>query len=267
MGGIHDLLERWGFVRLRDFGLALTPDRRVIATRPILDDGHGGQIVGWEANDLAAAELAPWKPEGAAKPIKRPLIRPPVPRPIVAAPAVVAAPAAPIVPVVEDVVRRPNSEAESEWDWEIAMARARAVADEIEQSSPPIQQLTLLAPDLADEWNDIEWERQLASARRHPTERPTEKMIEPPKRPSVVTIQPIERASAKPISMAQLKTVIPVPSLPVANDLAAVRPLDTKPLPAAPRRFPRATDQRVAADETRRDIAPAPRPSVARVRR
>src|SRR3954470_18999273 len=65
MGNVHKLLERLGFVRLRDFGLLLTPDRRIVTTRQVLDDGFGGRVVGYADGDLAAMELPVW---GAAKP-------------------------------------------------------------------------------------------------------------------------------------------------------------------------------------------------------
>ena len=53
------MLERLGFVRLRDFGLILTEDRRIVTTRKVLDDGFGATVVGWEGSDLVAIELAP----------------------------------------------------------------------------------------------------------------------------------------------------------------------------------------------------------------
>lgn len=69
MGAIQKFFERWGFVRARDYGLLLTPDRRLLATRPnILDDGLGGKIVGWRDSDLAAAELEPWNPDRPGTP-------------------------------------------------------------------------------------------------------------------------------------------------------------------------------------------------------
>ena len=44
---ISRLLARLGFVRIGRFGLVLTPDDRILSTRPaVLDDGLGGKIVG-----------------------------------------------------------------------------------------------------------------------------------------------------------------------------------------------------------------------------
>jgi len=61
MGFRNKLLERLGFVRLREYGLILTPDHRIVASRGVaLDDGYGACVVGWRDGDLAAAELMPW---------------------------------------------------------------------------------------------------------------------------------------------------------------------------------------------------------------
>jgi len=69
MGVFDRLLRKWGFVRLRDYGLLLTPDDRVLTTRAgVLDDGTGGRIVGWKSNDLAWSELEAWTPGVVRKP-------------------------------------------------------------------------------------------------------------------------------------------------------------------------------------------------------
>ena len=60
MGAIDNFLKRWGFAKLDRYGLVLTGDERVITTRPVLDDGLGGKIVGWLEGDLAAMELETW---------------------------------------------------------------------------------------------------------------------------------------------------------------------------------------------------------------
>lgn len=61
MGAIDNFMKRWGFARLDRYGLVLTPEDRVISTRPtVLDDGLGGKIVGWLEGDLAAMELDHW---------------------------------------------------------------------------------------------------------------------------------------------------------------------------------------------------------------
>ncbi len=171
MGAIERFLRRWGFARLDRYGLVLTPEERVMTTRPaILDDGLGGKIVGWLEGDLAAMELEHWGPPKAKKPKKLiaapaslhklppapPLaartIAPAAPTPIaapapIAPPAPIAAPApiasAPVAaptaiatsaPAPAPEVAASDEPGEDEWEWEIAMARARAAADEAEQA-------------------------------------------------------------------------------------------------------------------------------------
>jgi hypothetical protein len=224
MGGIHDLLARYGYVRLADYGLVLTPDRRILATRPaILDDGGGGRIVGWLDRDLATAELEALDVQ--QKPVPKP---PPAPLPR-REPAALSrlTPTTPIqtLPVtievesvvrVEPVVAPPTPEEEDDWQWEIAMARARAVADEVELARPP------LSPSARGSSAFVVRDA-------------TKLGIEPAK--------PESLPLSKPPTNRTPGTVIPVPSLPVATAAQPVRPLDV----CAPRRFPRATDHRVTA--------------------
>src|SRR5215510_5092026 len=62
MPTIQHLLQRWGFVKLRRYGLELTSDGRILSTRPaVLDDGTGGRIVGWQDGDVAIWKLSRWK--------------------------------------------------------------------------------------------------------------------------------------------------------------------------------------------------------------
>ena len=58
MAAIRHLLERWGFVKLSRYGLELTPDGRVVSRRPVLDDGTGARIVGWQDGDVAIWKLS-----------------------------------------------------------------------------------------------------------------------------------------------------------------------------------------------------------------
>jgi hypothetical protein len=192
MRAIHDLLARLGFVRLRDFGLLLTTDRRIVSTRPaVLDDGFGARIVGWEDGDLAVLELAPWGEAKAPEPARviAPLARPaPVPPPVVKPPVPARVKARePTPPIIDEA---------DDWEWEIAMARARAAAEEVDKAK--------------DEW-----------------------LAEQPTR-------------LRPTA----STVIPVPSFP-AVDARMVRPREevTVSILPAPRRFPRASNQRCAVDE------------------
>jgi hypothetical protein len=91
MGMMTQLLERLGFVRLRDYGLILTPDRRVVPM-----------------------DVAP----------------PPEPFLFVTAqPEPIPFVAAPPEPIVVAQVATPMAEPDDDWDWEIAVARARATAE------------------------------------------------------------------------------------------------------------------------------------------
>ena len=165
MPAIHSMMKRLGFVRLRDYGLVLTPEGRILSIRPaVLDDGLGGRIVGWKDDDLAAMELDRWSELGramAAKPASRPAVATPVAvRPIaplappptpraVAAPPIPAAPARPIAPptaptrpnpavVTRSVAPEPVVE-EDDWERTIAIARARAAAEEAELAAAAAQ--------------------------------------------------------------------------------------------------------------------------------
>jgi hypothetical protein len=171
MSAIHSVMKRLGFVKLRDYGLVLTPDGRILSIRPaVLDDGLGGRIVGWKDDDLAAMELDRWSELGramAAKPASLPAVARPVavrpiaplpatPRPAppiaaVAAPPVPAkpiaralpgmpplsaqAPSAPVPVVVTPAVASEPVVEEDDWEWTIAIARARAAAEEVEQAA------------------------------------------------------------------------------------------------------------------------------------
>src|ERR1041384_5173174 len=60
MPAIQHLLRRGGFVKLRRYGLELTSDGRIVTHRPVLDNGTGGRIVGWQDGDVAIWKLSPW---------------------------------------------------------------------------------------------------------------------------------------------------------------------------------------------------------------
>jgi len=97
MPAIEHLLKRMGFVRLTKYGLVLTPEGRIMSLRPVLDDGSGGQIVGWRDRDLASAELQRWEPvrpapRGAvAAPVATPMLIPPAPPRVAPQPVVAVA--------------------------------------------------------------------------------------------------------------------------------------------------------------------------------
>ncbi len=250
MGALDKFLRRFGFVRLDQYGLVHTADDRIVSTRPtVLDDGLGTKIVGWRDGDLAAMELEPWLPAGVAAPKKpvapKPLPAPapvaarplpgvapvpaaaPAPAPVIAAapapvpapkPVVVAAPAPAAAPAPPPQVAQEPIVEEDDWEWEIAVARARAEAADAERTAvaaPQPELLASLAKPEPESWDE-------------PAPRPVTRA---PK----VTRQPLAAAPAPARVQPSGRTIIPVPSLPVAADPRSVRPV------VAPRRMPRAT--------------------------
>ncbi|MGE5181011.1 MAG: hypothetical protein ACM31C_03070 [Acidobacteriota bacterium] len=256
MGALDKFLRRFGFVRLGQYGLVHTADDRVVSTRPtVLDDGLGTKIVGWRDGDLAAMELEPWLPAGVAAP-KKPVAPKPLPapqpaaaRPLpgvaplavpapapapVPAPVIVQAPAPAPKPVVApaptaapppQVAQEPVVE-EDDWEWEIAVARARAEAADAERTAVAAPQ-----PEL------------LASLARTESESWDEPAPKPVARAPKVTQQPFAPVPAR--VQPSGRTIIPVPSLPVAADPRSVRPV------VAPRRMPRATGRLEDTIQTR----------------
>jgi hypothetical protein len=234
--GIHTLLERMGFVRLRDFGLLLTPDRRVVTTRQVLDDGFGATVVGWEGNDLAMMELpakavavsmaaapaatsqpiafaAPLPGQLAAIAVVPPVFTPVAPSPISVEPQ--------LVEDVEDV--EDNEPGEDEWEWEIAMARARAAAEE----PMPVKPRPQPTPHTTSQWLTAEpltgpWKEDTA----------------------IRSVTQLARASEQQLATTHPRTIIPVPTLPVAADAREI----TRQLPV-PRRFARGTSTRAIAND------------------
>ena len=158
---IGRLLARLGLVRIADYGLVLTPDNRILSTRPaVLDDGLGGKIVGWDEGDLAAMELERWQPIGVPgvagpKPSPAKLIALPPPPPkmakvlpgispvagvqaVAAVQAPVAAPLPALIAPPAPVQVAPAAATEDDdWEWEIAVAKARAEADPIPADNWP----------------------------------------------------------------------------------------------------------------------------------
>ena len=239
MGAINRVLERFGFVRIKDYGLALTADRRVVTTRKILDDGFGTHVVGYVSGDLAAIELAPRdsterpaipEPPIAFAPIVAPVVPPP-PKPVEPSTCSAAA-IAPEPPAIA-----PDDEPEDEWEWEIAAARAAA------EAAP--------APELTeDEW---EWQIAAARARAEATNHfdapePARAAVVTPWRDDTairsVTQRASQRMSEPSSAPATPRTIIPVPTYQPATSvrLAPVRSINdaTNSVPM-PRRFPKAT--------------------------
>jgi hypothetical protein len=234
MGAFRKLLKRWGFVKLDDYGLVLTPEDRVLATRPaILDDGIGGPVVGWRASDLAASELESWSPGVANKrreisPVALGLPariaeapRPPVqfaPDPPPAAapvPAAARQPAPAPTPFVAQapVAVSPPPQEEEDWEWTIAAARARSIAEDQAER---------------DAWD--------VPTPVRPAEPALVRATQPqPRGPAAhVLATPAPRGAAAPLP--RFLAVGSSPRLGAAASAAV-----TSTTPGAPRRFPRAT--------------------------
>jgi hypothetical protein len=152
MTAIQHLLQRWGFVKLRRYGLELTSDGRILSTRPaVLDDGTGGRIVGWQDGDVSIWKLSRWSGgPGVGSPVASGVIVPPAapspapPRPVTPTiPTISEAQAAPAAPsrasarvIPAEVAGQPPVD-EDDWEWTIALARARVAVEEAEAARPP----------------------------------------------------------------------------------------------------------------------------------
>ncbi|MCX5744862.1 MAG: hypothetical protein NT062_20430 [Proteobacteria bacterium] len=234
MAAISKLMKRLGYVQLDRYGLVLTGDDRILATRPVLDDGLGGRIVGWADGDLAAMELDTYGTPKARPPT---IIAKPAPLPAVA--TVVATPARrPSRPSVPLVASELSELSEDDWEWTIAVARARAVADELELDFASATEVTPapLEDDDAD-WAAIRARAEVAA--------------------QFATIPTPTVPRPAPLPPTPRRTVIPVPALPtmagvvrsisresnfvqpvVASGSGPVRP----PVALARTRFPKGTD-------------------------
>jgi len=227
MGAFKTLLKRWGYAKLDDYGLVLSPEGRVLATRPaILDDGDGTPIVGYRDGDLAALELERWGSGPHERPTV-PALRPPQPTPVPK--VIVDAPVRPIratpPPIPPAAMAKVD---EDEWEWEIAMARARAAADEV-----------------------------TAAKRSWMTEEPLadKKWCEDTPIRSVSKLAHLERLVSQTTPSdgdITKQTVIPVPKIPSIANASLVKPVVRASVPP-PRRFPRGTNQRLAEDGPLRD--------------
>jgi len=231
MGAFKSLLRRWGYTKLDDYGLVLSPEDRVVAVRStILDDGAGTPIVGWRAGDLATAELGRWGEAKAQPQAPAPKLPAPPPPPVVkAAPppapkAVRATPPPPPAPPAK-------VETEEEWEWEIAMARARAAAEEVSVATPPAPAKTA--------WMTEEPLREKSWCEETPIR-------------SVSKLAHLERLVSQNANDNDItkQTVIPVPRMPVVQNPVALKPVVRGSAAAVPppRRMARGTNQRMAQD-------------------
>jgi hypothetical protein len=263
MGAIHRLLERLGLVKLDRYGLLLTPDGRIMASRPaILDDGLGGRIVGWLDEDLAAMELEKWeraqparKPASVARvappvaPMTAPA-RPPVPQAPMVAPAgklpgIATAPvAAPVAPAMVPAPRPPPEPPEDEdWEWTIAMARARAAADDTEQA---VAAPKFVAPVMTPVPKFVAPVMTPAPLPKVLLAKTEQSPFEAKTVPAAIPVAELMAQAEEPDEWDSLlanartpKTIIPVPQMP-RIDPSRVRPAaakSTEPL----RRVPRST--------------------------
>jgi hypothetical protein len=142
---IHHLLQRWGFVKLRTYGLELTSDDRILSTRPaVLNDGTGGRIVGWQDGDVSIWKLSRWPgtlrvgSEVASGVIELPpaAAMPAIPASSASTPAG-AAPSRSSARVIPAEVAGGPTVDEDDWEWTIALARARVAVEEAETARPP----------------------------------------------------------------------------------------------------------------------------------
>ena len=255
MGAIERFLAKWGYAKLDRYGLVLTPDDRILSTRPaVLDDGIGGRIVGWRTQDLAASELETWTP-GVVK-ARREILTislpaAPPPRPVVFAPEPAPAPtpagapapalAWPVAaaPAPAPVVAPEPPVEEDEWEWEIAVARARAEAADAAEAEKAEAARTEVVDH--ESWT---------------TPAPAKPSSPAPAPMRVPFGAQIPRPQTMIPATGPSSTVIPVPKLPTI-DPALVRASmpPARPYSPPPRRFPRSTGNH--EDTVRTLAAPA----------
>jgi hypothetical protein len=147
MPAIQHLLRRWGFVKLRSYGLELTADGRVLSTRPaVLDDGTGGRIVGWLDGDVSIWKLSRWSgPSRVGSEVASGVImtapaaaaRSAIPASSEATVRAGAAPSRSSARVIPAEVAGEPMVDEDDWEWTIALARARVAVEEAETARPP----------------------------------------------------------------------------------------------------------------------------------
>src|SRR4051812_21493262 len=242
MPAIQQLLQRWGFVQLRRYGLELTSDGRILSTRPaVLDDGTGGRIVGWQDGDVSIWKLSRWSgAPGVGAEVASGGLAPPSPRPPPAAipaigpasqpasrPAIPdsseasagAAPSRPSARVIPAEVAGEPPVNEDDWEWTIALARARVAVEEAETARPPPvaprpgspaprppERPTLRSSATADLAASGDWRRtDTVEGYAYEDYRITSRPL-----PSVVHATALPRAATP-------STVIPVPVLPTVD--------------------------------------------------
>jgi hypothetical protein len=110
------VLQKFGYIKLADFGLLRDADDRIISVQDSsLIDASGGRVVGWRTSDIGPAVLPRWP--GPASPGVATLAAGATSRVLSVQGPAVASKAAPHPVAVPE---------EDEWEWTIALARARA---------------------------------------------------------------------------------------------------------------------------------------------
>lgn len=239
MAVIDQILARAGYVKLADYGLALTPEGRIVSLNPPRSsDGFDQRIVGWRPFDppMAAAPTAPTAPS-----------------PMTTRPA----PAATAATIVEEA-----DGDDEEWEWQLALARAKAAAVDTNTVRPlraapptPPARVTVarsIAPPPARVARPI-------AAVPAPAPVPPRAMVPPfvrapvatpasaASRPAIVVPQPAPRAVSHPRPAPVRAAPLPPPPSISPRAIFPVTPLP----PTSPRRFARGTGP------VRRDALPA----------
>lgn len=133
MSVVSALLARFGYVRLRDYGMAIGPGGRILSLQmestsdfsPPLPPAMPFASAAFRAPGAAPPRLLPPKiPEPAAQASAPPGVEAPRPAPF-------SSPAAPAAAAMTEAA---STDAEDEWEWTMALARARAAAAPASQS-------------------------------------------------------------------------------------------------------------------------------------
>lgn len=261
MPAIQHLLQRLGFVKLSRYGLALSPDGRILSNRPaVLDDGAGNAVVGWLDGDFAVSELATWSP-GCAPNGRFP---PPKPSPRLVAPVeprMIPAASQPSAAVMPAPVAAPPGVEDDDWEWTIALAKARASGETTApvprtraqtSKTRPMPAVAVKDPATSGEWPataplgaiDYDSKPIVVAARATPVPerlaRPrTAPPVAPPAKASPPPVTRRAQARTEPV-LPQItpSTIIPVPRLPSVQGTQRL-----EPVVGSPRRFPKGTAQ------------------------
>jgi hypothetical protein len=224
---IRQVLQKFGYVKLADFGLLLDADDRIVSVQDSsLIDASGGRVVGWRACDSG-----PRFEHSLVRAISGPAVLPQWPGPASPGVATLAASATSRVVSVPSIANAAIATTptlgvleEDEWEWTIALARARA--------APALQ----LQPEpLA---HDVGAQRlEMPRRTRAQTVPLTRVAHAPPARPAVPVRKATVLATVAPVRPVCTPTPPPLPSVP------RLQPRPTTEVNVAPpRRFPKGTE-------------------------